>query len=63
VMWWGSVLPDLQAADEHALVYDSEPLQQPLEILGEPVAYLRVSADAKRANWIARIADVAPTDR
>jgi len=60
VMWWGSVLPDLQPADEYALVYDSEPLQQPLEILGEPVAHLRVSADAKRANWIARIADVAP---
>ncbi len=60
VMWWGSVLPDLQPSDDHALVFDSEPLQQALEILGEPVAHLRVSADATRANWIARIADVAP---
>lgn len=63
VMWWGSVLPDLQAADAHALVFDSEPLAQPLEILGAPVAYLRVAADAPRANWIARIADVAPDGR
>jgi predicted acyl esterase len=63
VMWWGSVLPDLQPSDDNALVYDSEPLEQPLEILGAPVAHLRVSADATRANWIARIADVAPDGR
>jgi predicted acyl esterase len=63
VMWWGSVLPDLQPSDDHALVFDSEPLQQKLEILGEPVAHIRVSADATRANWIARIADIAPDGR
>jgi len=63
VMWWGSVLPDLQPSDDDALVYDSEPLEQPLEILGAPVAHLRVSADAKRANWVARIADIAPDGR
>ncbi len=63
VMWWGSVLPDLQPSDDHALVFDSEPLKKPLEILGSPVAHLRVSADATRANWIARIADVAPDGR
>jgi putative CocE/NonD family hydrolase len=63
VMWWGSVLPDLQPSDDNALVYDSEPLERPLEILGAPVAHLRVSADATRANWIARIADVAPDGR
>ena len=63
VMWWGSMLPDLQPSDDHALVFDSEPLQQPLEILGEPVAHIRVSVDATRANWIARIADIAPDGR
>ena len=31
-----------------------------LEILGLPRALLRVSADAPRANWFARISDVAP---
>ena len=60
VMWWGSITPDLQPSDDHALVYDSEPLQQPLEILGSPVAHLKVSADAIRANWIVRISDLSP---
>jgi hypothetical protein len=63
VMWWGNIAPDMQASDDHALVYDSEPLQQPLEILGSPVAHLNVSATAIRANWIARISDVAPDGR
>jgi putative CocE/NonD family hydrolase len=59
-MWWGSVPPDQQPMDNHSLVYDSEPLEAPLEILGRPVAKLRVSADAARANWVVRISDVAP---
>jgi putative CocE/NonD family hydrolase len=59
-MWWGSVTPDQQAMDDHSLVYDSEPLEAPLEILGRPVAKLNVSADAIRANWVVRISDVAP---
>jgi hypothetical protein len=46
--------------DDHSLVYDSEPLDSPLEILGRPVAKLNVSADAPRANWVVRISDVAP---
>lgn len=59
-MWWGSVLPDQQAMDDDSLVYDSEPLDAPLEILGRPMAKLNVSAGAKRANWVVRISDVAP---
>lgn len=59
-MWWGSVTPDQQAMDDHSLVYDSEPLDAPLEILGRPIAKLNVSADASRANWVVRISDVAP---
>ncbi len=59
-MWWGSVTPDQQPMDDHSLVYDSEPLDGPLEILGRPIARLNVSADALRANWIVRISDVAP---
>jgi putative CocE/NonD family hydrolase len=60
VMWWGNIPPDLQPSDDHALVFDSEPLQQNLEILGAPVARIKVSADATRANWIARVSDIAP---
>jgi hypothetical protein len=59
-MWWGSVTPDQQPMDDHSLVYDSEPLEAPLEILGRPVAKLNVSASASRANWVVRISDVAP---
>jgi len=59
-MWWGSVTPDQQPMDDDSLVYDSEPLASPLEILGRPVARLTVSADAPHANWVVRISDVSP---
>ena len=59
-MWWGSIAPDQQPMDEYSLVYDSEILDAPLEILGRPIAKLHVSADAPRANWVVRVSDVAP---
>ena len=59
-MWWGSILPDQQPMDDYSLVYDSEILDTPLEILGRPIARLRVSANATRANWVVRVSDVAP---
>ncbi len=46
--------------DDHSLVYDSQLLEKPMEILGMPRAILNVSASATRANWIVRISDVAP---
>jgi putative CocE/NonD family hydrolase len=60
VMWWGDVAHDQRPTDAFSLVYDSAPLEAPLEILGLPHALLKVSADAPRANWFARISDVAP---
>lgn len=63
VMWWGNIPPDLQPSDDDALVFDSEPLTQEMEILGAPLAHIKVSADATRANWIARISDIAPDGR
>jgi putative CocE/NonD family hydrolase len=59
-MWWGSVLPDQQPMDEFSLVYDSEKLDAPLEILGRPITRINVSADAPRANWVVRVSDIAP---
>ncbi len=59
-MWWGSVVPDQQPMDDESLVYESEPLAAPLEILGRPLAKLTVTASAPRANWVVRISDVAP---
>ena len=60
VMWWGNIPPDQQSMDDDSLIYDSHPLDSPLEILGMPRAILKVSADVSRANWVVRICDVAP---
>ncbi len=60
VMWWGDVAHDQRPSDAFSLVYDSEPLAEDLEILGLPRATLAVAADATRANWFARLSDVAP---
>ena len=60
VMWWGDVAPDQRPTDAFSLVYDTQPLQEDTEILGFPLAQLRVAADSTRANWTARLSDVAP---
>jgi putative CocE/NonD family hydrolase len=60
VMWWGDVAPDQRPSDAFALTYDSPPLSQDTEILGLPLAHLQVATDATRANWVARLSDVAP---
>jgi putative CocE/NonD family hydrolase len=60
VMWWGDVAPDQRPTDAFSLVYDTAPLPEDTEILGLPLAQLRVSADAPQANWVARLSDVAP---
>jgi hypothetical protein len=60
VMWFGDVAPDQRPTDAFSLVYDTDPLDEELEILGLPRAQLRVSADAPLAHWFARLSDVAP---
>jgi predicted acyl esterase len=60
VMWWGDVAHDQRPTDAFSLTYDSEPLQDDIEILGLPRAMLRVAADAPQANWFVRLSDVAP---
>ena len=59
-MWWGDVAHDQRGSDAFGLVYDSDTLAEPVEILGLPRAKLTVAADAPRANWFVRISDVAP---
>lgn len=63
VMWWGNIPPDQQPMDDYSLVYETEPLEEPLEILGFPLAQLSVSAQAIRANWVVRLCDVAADGR
>jgi len=60
VNWWGDFPWDQRGTDAYSLVYDTEPLEKDLEILGFPRAILYVSADAPQANWIVRLSDVAP---
>ncbi len=60
VMWWGDAAHDQRPTDAFSLVYDSDPVEEEIEILGLPRAMLEVSADAPHANWIARLSDVAP---
>jgi uncharacterized protein len=58
--WWGELLSDPRPVDAFSLVYDSEPLQEAVAILGRPHALLRASATAPLADWFARLSDVAP---
>ena len=60
VMWWGDLAPDQQPSDALSLVYDSDPVDQEVEVLGMPHAILRASADAPLARWFARLSDVSP---
>ncbi|WP_290648566.1 CocE/NonD family hydrolase [Aquisalimonas sp.] len=51
---------DQRADDGKSLVFDSDPLAEPLEILGAPVATLELTADRPLAHVIVRLNDVAP---
>jgi hypothetical protein len=59
-MWWGDPTPDQRPSDAFGLVYETEPLDEDVEILGFPVAHLNVSSTAPVTNWFARLSDVAP---
>jgi hypothetical protein len=60
VMWFGDVAPDQRPSDAFSLVYETQPLEDDVEILGLPRALLKVEADAPQADWFARLNDVAP---
>lgn len=54
-------LPGDQSADDgRSLTFDSEPLDERLEILGTPSATLELSSDKPVAMVVARLCDVAP---
>jgi uncharacterized protein len=59
-IWWGDPMPDQRPADALSLIYESEPLEQEIQLLGRPRANLRASASAPLANWMVRLSDVAP---
>ena len=54
-------LPSDQRVDEiYSVNYTSEPLDEPLEIIGMPRAVLHVSSTAPVMAFVARLSDVAP---
>jgi uncharacterized protein len=63
--WGGGHRPnglaaDLRAEEHNGPVYTSAPLDEPLDILGRPVAVLHVSSSEPVAHLVVRLADVAP---
>lgn len=51
---------DQRPDDERSLTFDTETLAEPLEVLGRPVARLRLRSDRPLALVSARLEDVAP---
>jgi uncharacterized protein len=60
----GGESPDLaidqREDDGRSLTFDSAPLDAPLEILGAPVAHLRIATDQPGGMLVVRLNDVAP---
>lgn len=59
-IWWGDPMPDQRPADAASLIYESERLEQEVQLLGRPRVHLRASASVPLANWMVRLSDVAP---
>lgn len=58
--WWGEPTGNMAGDDAFSLVYDSDPLQAPLVIVGSPKVKLKVRTDTERAVWSVRLEDVGP---
>jgi uncharacterized protein len=59
-IWWGDVMPDQRPTDMFSLIYETPVFDYSSAMIGQPVAKLFASANAKQANWMVRLSDVAP---
>lgn len=62
---WGDWLVDDQrhaSSRTDVLVYQTEPLREPLRIAGEPIARLFASTSGSDADWVVKIIDVWPDE-
>jgi putative CocE/NonD family hydrolase len=62
---WGEWLVDDQrfaASRTDVLVYQTEPLQQPLRVAGQPYAHLSASTSGSDSDWVVKIIDVWPDE-
>ncbi|MGO1120674.1 CocE/NonD family hydrolase [Rhodovibrionaceae bacterium A322] len=60
-MGWGADLPNDQRGDDAlSVVFETEPLSDPLAVLGRPLLKLSLASDKPVASCFARLCDVAP---
>jgi putative CocE/NonD family hydrolase len=62
---WSEWLIDDQrhaACRPDVLVYESEPLKEPLRIAGEPIAHLFASTSGSDSDWVVKLIDVWPSE-
>ena len=62
---WGEWLVDDQrhaASRPDVLVYQSEPLQAPVRVAGQPIARLFASTSGSDSDWVVKIIDVWPDE-
>jgi putative CocE/NonD family hydrolase len=62
---WGEWLMDDQrhaASRPDVLVFETEPLKEPLRVAGEPLAKLFASTTGSDADWVVKIIDVWPDE-
>jgi uncharacterized protein len=60
-MWGGPDLPgDQRSDDERTTCFDTEPLEDALEIMGAPVLELEISSTSPAPNLVARLCEVLP---
>lgn len=58
--WWGELTGDMAADDSYSRCFDSTPLKEKMEIIGNPRITINISADAPRYYWTVRLEDVWP---
>jgi len=59
----GEAAADQRAEDGRSLVFDSSPLDEPLELLGEPLLRISLVPRSSTGQVVARLCDVAPDGR
>ncbi len=62
---WGDWLVDDQsnaAARTDVLVFETQPLREPLRVAGEPIAHLFASTSGSDSDWVVKLIDVWPDE-
>ena len=60
VMWWGDWSPDITKSETNSLIYQTEPLNEDITILGFPSLDFNGAVSQPQAHFITRLSDVSP---